>query len=321
MEDNQIISVTVAERVQQADDVVSLRLAPEGDVLLPDWEPGSHIDLILPSGLVRQYSLCGEVTADGSYEVAILREREGRGASEEVHGKLEQGMVIGIRGPRNHFPLIEADDYLFIAGGIGVTPLIPMIRHVEARGASWTLVYGGRTKRTMAYVDRLVELYGDRVQVIPEDEKGRPDLDALLAGIGAQTLVYSCGPGALLDALTDRAEAAGVADRLHIERFGAAGDADVAPQDGDQPFELELVASGITVEVPADKSIYEVVEDMDTGLLFSCAEGYCGTCEVKVLGGQPIHRDTVMSPEEHEEEGTMMVCVGRSATPKLQIDA
>ncbi|SCF95774.1 PDR/VanB family oxidoreductase [Streptomyces sp. SID4917] len=315
------LPVVVAAVAREADDVLSLVLQPAEGGSLPPWRPGAHVDLILRSGLVRQYSLCGDPADLTAYTVAVLREQSGRGGSQEIHATVTAGTALALRGPRNHFEFVQAQEYLFIAGGIGITPLIPMINKAESAGAAWKLVYGGRSRTSMAYVEKMRALGGDRVTVLPEDVAGRPDLEALLDDVTEATHIYSCGPGGLLDALQAMSVRRGLADRLHIERFSAAADALTGPVAGDGSFDLVLAQSGLTVRVEADQTIYEAVQDVAPDLLFSCAEGYCGTCQVAVVTGTPDHRDTVASPEEHEAEGTMILCVGRSKSSELVIDA
>lgn len=319
--DKLLTEVIVTHVEDLAEGVVGITLSARGGVSLPRWQPGAHVDLVLPSGLVRQYSLVGDPAA-GAYEIAILRETSGRGGSEELHTVAEVGLPLSVRGPRNHFPLAEGDNsYLFIAGGIGITPLMPMLRKASQLGADWRLVYGGRSLASMAYLDELRGFDGSRVVIVAEDVDGRPDLGAVLAQIDEHTQIYACGPNGLLDALQERCIEQGMADRLHTERFGASAGAVATPVEGDQAFDIELAQSGITVHVEADQSIFEAVENLGTDLLFSCSEGYCGTCQVQVLSGTPEHRDTVASPEEHDEEGSMIICVGRSKSPHLVIDA
>jgi ferredoxin-NADP reductase len=312
------VVVTAVEAL--ADGVVGLTLHPRNGEPLPGWTPGAHIDLILPSGLVRQYSLCDE-SSDGAYRVAVLLEPAGRGGSRELHSEAEVGLELSLRGPRNQFLFVKADSYLFIAGGIGITPLIPMLKSAASAGADWRLVYGGRSLSTMAYADDLLRLDPDRVTILPEDSAGRPDIDALLDQVDDATLVYACGPEGLLTALSERASARGAQDRIHLERFSAAPSPSSSVPTVDRAFDLELARSGVTVHVPADQSIYHAVQDADTDLMFSCTEGYCGTCQVQVVDGEPDHRDSVAMPEEHDAEGSMIICVGRALSSRLVIDA
>lgn len=297
-----------------AQDVVALTLTRQGGGALPAWTPGAHIDLFLGDDLVRQYSLCGRTEDTDTWRVAVLRTPDSRGGSERVH-QLVSGAVVRVRGPRNHFPVMVAKRYLFVAGGIGITPLLPMIEQVDAAGATWELYYGGRTRVSMAFVDELVK-YGDRVQLVPEDEQGRLDLEAILGVPRPGTLVYTCGPEPLLAAVEDRCSS-WLPGSLHLERFaaraGAAAGEDVA-------FEVLLQRSGKTVHVPADRSIFEVVRQAGVSVLGSCLEGICGTCETEVLDGEVDHRDSVLDEAERASNETMMICVSRCKSGRLTLD-
>ncbi|WP_103354504.1 PDR/VanB family oxidoreductase [Amycolatopsis sp. CA-128772] len=302
------LELLVDRKEKLADGVVRLTLrAPDGGPL-PSWEPGAHIDLVLP-GFVRQYSLCGDPADASAYRVAVLREPEGRGGSAYVHDSLRPGDRVSVDGPRNHFALVEAERYLFVAGGIGITPILPMLESVARSGRDWRLVYGGRTSSSMAFTADLAG-HGERVVVRPQDEHGLLDLPAILAAAGPGTAVYCCGPEPLLAAV----EALGPPD-LHVERFTAA------PDEGPRTaFEVELAGSGRVLPVPPDRSILEVVEEAGVQVLSSCREGTCGTCETGVLGGEPDHRDSVLTAEERLESEVMMLCVSRACSPRLVLD-
>jgi ferredoxin-NADP reductase len=311
------VSVLAAQSVTS--DVVELTLASADGTPLPTWEAGAHIDLELPSGLVRQYSLCGALGA-ATYTVAVLREPNGRGGSVEVHEALTVGTMLMIAGPRNNFSLNKSRSYLFIAGGIGITPLLPMIEEAQRASADWSLVYGGRSRSSMAYLDRLTASGGDHVRVIPEDTDGRPNLPELLGSITPDTEIYCCGPGGLLDAVDLQSSELGLSERLHTERFAAAADAITGPVDGDTAFDVELEQSGITVRVEADQTILDALDAAGVDAPFSCEEGFCGSCETRVVCGTPLHRDTVASADAHDAASTMIICVGRSRGPRLVLD-
>jgi cytochrome P450/ferredoxin-NADP reductase len=305
--------IRAVERV--ADEVAALTLADPSGEALPPWTPGAHIDLMLQPGLVRQYSLCGSPSDSGTIRVAVLKTADSRGGSAFVHERLHPGSSVRVRGPRNHFPLVKSARYLFIAGGIGITPLLPMMAEATAAGADWTLLYGGRSRASMAFTGELAP-YGDRVTIVPQDELGFPDLDALLAQPRGDTLVYCCGPEGLLAAVEQRC-AAWPAGALHVERFAArAADPD-AP---DQPFELVLARSGQTLTVPAGRSVFDVVQEAGVSVLGSCHEGICGTCEQIVLGGEVDHRDSILSADERSRSETMMICVSRCRSGRLTLD-
>ena len=307
--------VRVEDKVEVSEGVVALTLHEVGGHPLPPWTPGAHVDLILKEAPTRQYSLCGDVADHHSWRQGILRDPNGRGSSLYVHDQLQVGDMVRVRGPRNNFPLAESPRYLFIAGGIGITPIIPMIAAAEAAGAGWRLVYGGRQRASMAFLDELAR-YGDRVSVHPQDETGLLDLPALLGTPQDDTLVYCCGPEPLLAAV-ERACAGWPSRSLRVERFN--------PKPLTEPvlveaFEVKLAQSELTLTIPPDRSILEVVEEAGVGVLSSCAEGTCGTCETPVLEGEPDHRDSVLDDEEKAANDCMMICVSRSRSPRLVLD-
>ncbi|GAA3391844.1 cytochrome P450/oxidoreductase [Cryptosporangium minutisporangium] len=311
--DVQLLTIAAVEPI--ADGVVSLRLV--GDGQLPGWEPGAHLDLILPSGKVRQYSLCGDPADTSSYRVAVLHEPAGRGGSAEVHETLAPGVTVRVRGPKNHFPLVDAERYLFVAGGIGITPISAMVRAADARGADWTLLYGGRTRASMAFAGRLKEQYGDRVQLVPQDEFGHPDLAAAFTAAKPGTKVYCCGPEGLLTAVEQTVGGL----ELHVERFtgGGAERIPAIPADA-RSFEVTLARAGRTLTVPDDRTLLEAIRDVVPGVPYDCEEGYCGSCETRVLAGQAEHRDSILSAAERADGSTMMICVSRCASDRLTLD-
>ncbi|MFD5903706.1 PDR/VanB family oxidoreductase [Streptomyces microflavus] len=300
----------VTERVPVADGVVQLRL--EGTAL-PRWQPGAHLDLVLPSGLVRQYSLCGDPDDPGTYTVATRLVEGGRGGSREVHEQLREGAEIEVRGPRNRFPLVEAEAYVFVAGGIGITPVLPMLRSLAARGANWRLLYGGRSRGSMPFLDEIEKLgaEGGRVTVVAQDEAGHPDTAAALADIAPGTAVYCCGPEPLMDAVT---AALPEGCTLHLERFSAAS-ADVADSGA---FEVELHRSGRTVQVAAGQSVLAAVRAELPHVAYSCEQGFCGTCQQRVLEGEIDHRDELLTDDERGD--SMLICVSRCRGGRLVLD-
>jgi ferredoxin-NADP reductase/ferredoxin len=211
----------VAGKTRLADDVVALTLEPADGGPAPAWDAGAHVDLHLPCGLIRQYSLCGDPGQQDRWQVAVFREPAGRGGSDFVHDALEPGTELSVTGPRNHFKLAAADRYLFIAGGIGITPILPMVREASAHGRPWRLVYGGRRRASMAFLGELAA-WSDQVTVCPQDECGLLDLDSLLGEPEPGTAVYCCGPEPLLRAVEERC-AAWPPGTLHVERFRADG--------------------------------------------------------------------------------------------------
>lgn len=293
----------------EADDVLSVELEPvAGD--FPVWEPGAHVDLLIPDAPVRQYSLCGTPT-ERTYRIAVLREATSRGGSSAVHERLRPGDLVELRGPFNHFALEPASDYLFIAGGIGITPILPMLRQASASGADWRLLYLGSARRRMAFLDQLER--GDRVTIVPRDEAPRVDLAAEIAR-HPEALVYACGPERMLTALT---EILSDTDRLRVEYFQAPA---VEYEPGG-PFLIRLERSGVEREVQSDQSILEVMRAAGVEVLSDCEEGICGSCETRVVSGEVEHRDFVLTKQEREKGDCMMVCVSRAACPLLVLDA
>lgn len=313
------LDLVVARTSPEADGVLALELRRPDGGDLPAWRPGAHIDLrlALPDGdLVRQYSLCSDPRDRSVWRIAVLREEDGRGGSRHVHDRLAVGETVHVRGPRNHFPLQAADSYLFVAGGIGITPILPMVEEAQQGGADWQLVYGGRTAASMAFGAELAERYGPRVLLRPQDSWGLLDLDGLLGRPRPGTLVYCCGPEPLLKAVEERC-AAWPEGALHLERF--------TPRQAGAPvlegaFEVELSRSGTTVTVPAGVSVLQAVEEAGVQVLSSCREGTCGTCETAVLDGTVDHRDSLLTPAEQAAHDTMMICVSRAACPRLVLD-
>jgi ferredoxin-NADP reductase len=310
------LRLRVDRRRTGAEGVVVLDLRAADGADLPAWSAGAHVDLRLPGGLTRQYSLCGNPADPAVWRIAVLREPESRGGSAHVHDALVEGAEVEVRGPRNHFPLVPAPRYLFIAGGIGITPMLPMVDAAEAAGASWELHYGGRSRRSMAFLESLEEAAGQQVTVHPQDEVGLIDLDRLLGAPREDTLVYCCGPEPLLLAVEQRC-VDWPTGSLHLERF--------APKDVGEPvftdsFEVELATSGLSLTVPPEKSVLQVVEEAGVSVLSSCTEGTCGTCETTVLSGEVDHRDSLLTSAEQAANDTMFICVSRAACPKLVLE-
>lgn len=309
--DTGILISTVIETVDDAAlGVATLVLRREDGHDFPAWEPGSHIDVILDNGLTRQYSLCSDPADLSTLRIGVLHVDESRGGSEYVHEHLKAGTSVTISAPRNNFPLVDSRKYLFIAGGIGITPIIPMIRDAEAAGREWTLHYLGRSRSTMAFSQQLVEEFGaDRVHLHAADEGGRLKLQNILGLPRAHMLVYTCGPAGMLSEIEDLCMGwpPGV---LHTERF-SVGDLD-APTNPD-PFDVELALTGTTVTVNPNETILDAIEANGGRALSSCRAGLCGTCETRVISGEPEHRDAILSEEDKDAGDVMMVCVSRAA--------
>ncbi|MFE4500488.1 PDR/VanB family oxidoreductase [Rhodococcus sp. NPDC056743] len=306
-----VLELQVVALRQESDCVISVELADVDGRLLPAWEPGAHIDLGLPDH-IRQYSLMGDPQKRHSYRIAVLRERASSGGSRYVHTVLRPGDLVEVGGPRNNFPLAEADSYLMIAGGIGITPLLPMIRRLHEEGGDWRLLYGGRSRASMAFLAELAG-YGDRVEVRPFDENGHLDLDSAFASPIEGRAVYCCGPEALIAAVEKRCTT-WPSGTLQVERFAAG------PRDGEadlQAFELVLARSGQRLMVPADSSALDVLDAAGVALPNACRDGVCGSCETRVLAGRPLHRDALTDSDRTD---IVFPCVSRAHGAELVLD-
>ena len=301
-----------------ATDVISLELAAPGATALPEWTPGAHIDLYLPSGLVRSYSLHGDPQDRGAYRVAVLNTPDGRGGSAEVHRIAAPGVPLRASAPRNAFALEQASHYLFLAGGIGVTPLLAMAREVSRREKKWTFVYGGRSRDRMAFLDALSALGGGELRIVPQDEAGLPDLASAFAALPAGAAAYCCGPSAMLDAALAIGERTRPDIPVRLERFVAPPES--ADPGAERGFEVELARSGITLVVPPGVSVLDAVRAEIPGVMSSCQQGICSACETAVLAGRPDHRDSVLTAKERAANNYMMICVSRALTPRLVLD-
>lgn len=299
----------------EAEDVLSLRLETTGLDLLPEWKPGAHVDVILGAGLERQYSLCGDPADRTSWRIAVRKEPESRGGSLAIHTAIRPGQLVTVRGPRNHFHLVDATSYLFIAGGIGITPILPMVRQVASTGKDWRLVYGGRHAASMPFLAEL-EAYGSHVDLYPQDRCGLVDLAAALRRPKQHVAVFACGPEPMLLSLEQLMED-WPPDALHVERF--------KPKQAlfgseNSSFELILARSGRKISVGADQTILGALEEAGISPLFSCREGTCGTCETTILDGDPDHRDSILSDTDRNAHKTMMICVSRAHSPEIVLD-
>lgn len=301
-----------------AQDVVTVDLVDPAGLPLPTWEPGSHLELVLPSSLIRHYSLCGPLDKHALYRVAVLRVRDGRGGSQEIHDSVSEGSEVVVRGPRNHFELVPAPAYLLLAGGIGVTPLYSMAQALADRGADWQMIYGARDEASMSFREELSALGSDHVTFMDESISGRPDFAQMLDQAPVGAAVYCCGPEPMIRHVEGVFAGLRPDLTLHIERFGG-GDIAVI-QEGDGAFDIELALSGVTLHVPADRTALDVVREYVPDHPYSCLEGQCGSCEVAVLAGQIDHRDEVLSVEEKEENSAMMLCSSRAISAKIVIN-
>jgi ferredoxin-NADP reductase len=296
-----------------ADRVVSISLGGVDGTELPKWSPGSHIDLHLPGGLIRQYSLCSDPADGGSWRIGVLRELNGRGGSDVVHDTVQVGDTLTAVGPKNNFAYQHsASDVLFIAGGIGITPILPMVRAAQQAGANWRMLYLGRNRGSMGFLDEL-DQYGDRITVHTSDDGGILPLGRGIAAFGlTDPEIYACGPAPLLDTLGE----GWPAERLHVERFTGNG---IGAKDTDTAFVVET-SDGSEIQVAADETILAAMIRCGVPALNSCQEGICGTCETVVRAGTPLHRDSLLSDEERASNETMMICVSRCVGDRLVLE-
>jgi ferredoxin-NADP reductase len=294
------LDLEVVGREQVADDAVALTL--RGDGPLPVWTPGAHLDVVLPSGAQRQYSLCGDLADRTHYRITVRLIPDGGGGSRELHESVAVGDRLTVRGPRQAFHLVPEPSYVFIAGGIGITPILPMVRAAAATGADWRLVYLGRSRTTLPFLDELTP-HGDRVEIRTDDEQGVPDLARLVESIPIGTPVYMCGPTALMEQTRHLLVARDPRARFHSERFSAP------PVVGGSAFTVRFARSGREIAVAAEESALTAIRRAVPGVAYSCQQGFCGTCKLAVLDGSVEHRDNRLL--DSERTGHFLPCVSR----------
>jgi ferredoxin-NADP reductase len=308
------ISTRVASRADLATDIIQLELEPS-DGSFPGWTPGSHVDVVLSDGEARQYSLSGSPDVRDRWTLGILVERDGRGGSRWIAETAAVGASLTLSVPRNHFEFLpQRDRVVFIAGGIGITAVLPMIERAHEDGLDWELHYVGRSLAHMAYLERL-SAYGSRVTLYPRDASDRPDVARIILGRGSVD-VYCCGPEALMEAVEDVARANAEVE-AHVERFEPRPiEADSAFDEFDVVFEY----SGLEAHVGPGQTILDAAETVGIEVPTSCREGTCGTCETPVIAGTIAHRDSILSDAEREASATMMICISRARCPRLVLD-
>ncbi len=311
-EPDRAIVLTVVDRhvVAHDQDVVAVTMAAADGRRLPRWHPGAHLDIHLPSGRLRQYSLCGDPDDTDTYRIAVRRIVDGGGGSVEVHDGLPVGAAVTTHGPRNAFPLTvpgygsPAQRFRFIAGGIGITPILPMLALAQRLGVDWSMVYAGRSIDSLPFIDEVTR-FGNRVEIRTDDVSGVPTADQLLGECPDGTAVYACGPAPMLTAI--RAQLAGRDDvELHFERFAAPPVVDGAT------FSVSIASTGQEVVVDADETLLTALRRSDIAAPYSCQQGFCGTCRTRVVAGAVDHRDTLLTDPERVG-GMMLVCISRAA--------
>lgn len=308
------IKVVLRSMTLEAPGIMSLELVAADGRPLPAFEPGAHIDLTLPNGIMRQYSLCGDPAEHSRYRIAI-RSVSGGLSSQFIHRKLRPGEPLTISAPRNNFPLVEAKRYLFVAGGIGITPLLPMMRAASASRRPWTLLYCNRRDEDAPFLSE-IRPFGGTVSMHSTAGGTRLDVPHALAEAQSETSLYCCGPERLMLAV-EEATAAWPQDAVRFEWFAPRS----RPSgESSGSFEVVCEASGITLTVPPDKSILNVLTEAGIEVPRSCEQGICGTCECRVLSGEVDHRDSILSSAERAANTTMMTCVSRARGERLVLD-
>lgn len=315
--------VRVSRMQWEAEGVLSLRLTRiESDDPVPAWAPGDHIDVHVPDGTTRQYSLCGDPTDRSHWEIAVLREEGGRGGSTWIHDELRVGDRVLVTRPKNTFALEEAPFHALVAGGIGITPMMAMAEHLSRGGRAFHLTYGGRTAQSMAFRPRLAAL-GEHVTFLAEDEQGRADLEAIVRELPEGGLLYVCGPLALLQAVQAAAEVVHGPDQdlVRFELFSRDGLEPIVGQSLDADhYELVLARSGHSLRLAPEDNILDKVLALGVDVENDCREGICGSCVTPILSGDVDHRDLVMTKKQHAAMTEMMICVSRPTCARLELD-
>lgn len=319
---NSQIRVRVQRKLAEAIDICSLELVPDDGTTLPAFSAGSHVDVHLPGGLIRQYSLCNDPAETHRYLIAVLRDPASRGGSNAIHDVVREGEILTISTPKNHFALAHAaKKSLLLGGGIGVTPILCMAERLAVIGADFHLHYASRSLERAAFVNRIRQAsFADKVQFHFDDgdRAQRLDLDALLTGPDADTHVYVCGPKGFMDAVLATARARGWPEsQLHWEFFAGA---DATPRTGDEAFDVQLASSGRVITVASDKTVSQALSEAGVELMIACEQGICGTCVTRVLDGVPDHRDSYLSPSEQASNDRFTPCCSRSKSALLVLD-
>jgi tetrachlorobenzoquinone reductase len=282
---------------------------------LADVEPGAHVDIALPNGITRQYSLISPSTTPDRYAVAVKRDPNSRGGSRFIHDELRVGRLVTLTGPRNHFRLEDSAQHtVLFAGGIGITPIFCMVQHLQqTRSHPWTLHYSCRTRAEAAFLDKLE--CSPQVHLNFDDESGGVlDLAGIVAQVPPDAHLYCCGPTPMLAAF-EAATKDWPAEQRHVEYFAR----ETAPILGGG-FVVELKRSGRELVVAPGKSILDVLRDSGIDASYSCEQGICGACETRVISGIPDHRDCVLTPAERATNKTVMICCAGSKSERLVLD-
>lgn len=316
-----MLEVIVGQKRKEAEGIYSFELVARNGASLPPFSAGSHVDVYLPNGLVRQYSLCNSPEDQHRYVIAVLLDPASRGGSSALHDVVQTGSCLTISEPRNLFPLEgAATRSILFAGGIGITPILCMAERLSRAGAAFELHYCSRSEDRTAFLERLhTSPFSGQVRLHFDDGDPAQKLstEAVLAGVGPRDHLYVCGPGGFMEFVLNEARTYGWAEhQLHREYFSAA----VVAHDDDGSFEVKLASSGTSYVIPADRSVADVLIDAGIDIPLSCEQGICGTCMTRVIQGIPDHRDLFMSESEHAVNNQFTPCCSRSRTPLLVLD-
>jgi vanillate O-demethylase ferredoxin subunit len=316
-----MLQVNVTRKADEADGICSFELCPVDGSTLPAFEAGAHIEIHIADGLTRQYSLCNDPRERHRYLISVLKDPSSRGGSRAMHEQVQSGQTLSISAPRNLFPLDRsAQRHLLFGGGIGITPMLAMAWELSHQGADFELHYCFRSSQRAAFVEMLAQTrFADRITL--HDDSGpqtqKLDAPALLAAPHADTHLYVCGPTGFMNYILDAAQNAGWSqDRVHKEFFAA----DPVDQSANVPFEVELASNGQVFRIPAERSVFEVLDEAGIAIESSCEQGVCGTCVTRVLKGIPEHRDKFLTEAEHAANDRFTPCCSRARSSRLVLD-
>lgn len=318
---NQNITVFVRQKTSVALDIIAFELVPLDACELPPFTAGSHIDVHVPNGCVRQYSLYGDPTEINCYRIAVLKDPKSRGGSIAMHDFIQAGQTLEISAPRNHFQLCtEGRKSLLFAGGIGLTPLRSMAEALSKSGSDFDLHYCVRTRERAAFVEDLLRSeFAPKVHLHFDDgdETQKLDLNQVLAHPNPGVHLYTCGPNGFMDAVLGTARKLGWPEhQIHYEFFSA----EPIRRDSDSPFEVQIASTGQLISVGTDESIVRALASAGVNVPVSCEQGVCGTCLTRVLDGTPEHRDMFLTPQEQSSNDLMLLCCSRSKSARLLLD-
>ena len=314
------LTVKVLRRTQEAEGIVAFELARPDGAALPAFSAGSHIDVQLPGGVTRQYSLCNDAAEQHRYRIAVLRDPASRGGSNAMHDTVKEGDTLTISEPRNHFPLVHARKTLLFAGGIGVTPLLCMAQRLAAIGAEFEMHYSTRSPERTAFHQEITgSPFAGRVQFHHDDGEAAQKLDLarVLGQPAPGTHLYVCGPTGYIDFVVNTAKGLGwPAEQIHLEYFGAAAQ----DTSGDRAFQVKVASSGATYDIPAGETVVQALGKHGIEIMVSCEQGVCGTCITRVLEGECDHRDMYFTDEEKAKNDQFTPCCSRAKSATLVLD-